>query len=717
MPQISYMFPQRKRFPRWETFLPPKQLGGYVPQESGVEPPFTPSSFGDLQIWFDASDETTLTTVVDGATTYVTQWESKGILDYPISAETTNRRPLYKTDAGDGTKSAVYFQNTGTTREILYSRGALNMETVNGFTMFWVGRYAGGSPLSGSVPINPVPITMWNSNYTSLSSGEGIQFGYRSITDRQPITSGSTTAYFNTYEVNYNQNENYLASSRYALQGFGYDYTQNVPTVQPLSQTMWEGNLFKSSTATSGYTSDFSTQGKNLNSFGMMGYKLSTSFIQNSTQNQPWEIFEVLVYNKQLTQSQFTQIKTYLTDKWNLTGSTDGKVVIDIDFSPGLQYTDTNYTDLIISGTTTQSLKWSGMWTNVGDRTILEANTDYRILCERAGVDPPKFNFGLFSGSGVLVTGATCFDAVTEEDAYVINLPAGNYTFTGNSQYDCPIPPTPSVTPSVTPTMTPTVTPQPTTTPTNTPTPSATGNPQVIISGGTVEDIGGYRIHTISGDTTVNVINGGQIELALIGGGASGGGGSVGAYGGGGGGGGFLYLSSLTVSNGSYSAIIGQGGASVGATALGNNGGDSSLFSQTAYGGGGGGRFQVTNCGGGTNGQNGANGGGGAWCATFAIPTNGGSAIYGSQGTNGTAGSGTGGTGGSSVLDSSFTSWAGTDYSKGGVGYGACGTPNPSGVNGTGNGGAGGRSSGCPAGQSTSGAGGSGVIKIRYQLF
>jgi hypothetical protein len=401
-------------------------------------PPFVPSSISDLQLWFDANDTDTLTTVVEGSNTYVTQWYSKGNLTYPISAETTNRRPLFVTNAGDGTQNAVYFQNTGTTREVLFNRGSQNMPTTSGFTMFWIGRYAGNPALSGVITNVPAPITMWNSAYTNISSAEGITFNLREITDRQPITSGSTTAYASTYEVNYRSNPNLLESSRYAFYGFSYDYTQNIPTVQPQSTTIWGGNLAKLTSQTSGYTSNFSTQGKNLNSFGMMGYKLATTYVQSSAQNQPWEMFEVLVYNRPLTTSEYSQVESYLENKWNPTVNTTGKAVINIDFSPGLQFTGTNFNDLAISASTLNQLQWAGMWEDSGDRTILSANTQYHILTERNGVNPAKYEFSLFDSSNNLITGATCFDATTLAGAIPINLSAGTYTLTGRTLYNCP---------------------------------------------------------------------------------------------------------------------------------------------------------------------------------------------------------------------------------------------------------------------------------------
>jgi len=280
------------------------------------------------------------------------------------------------------------------------------------------------------------------------------------------------------------------------------------------------------------------------------------------------------------------------------------------------------------------------------------------------------------------------------------------------------IPPTPSVTPS--PSITPSVSISPT--PTMTPTPSATPIPQVEISGGTVSDSGGFRTHTITSNTTIDVIQGGNIEIALIGGGGSGGsadGPTTNSYrSGGGGGGGFLYYSAFTATNGSYSAVIGAGGTSPAVYNAGNDGGNTTLFGETAYGGGGGGTYGGGSplCGSPRSGKNGANGGGNGTCS-FQTPTNTsgvGTAIYGTQGTNGistTAASTR--NGGSSTLPASFTSWATTNYSLGGFsGPATVGGPINTPTANTGNGGSGNTGNSATLGS----AGASGVILIRYAI-
>jgi hypothetical protein len=170
----------------------------------------------------------------------------------------------------------------------------------------------------------------------------------------------------------------------------------------------------------------------------MMGYKLATTYTQSSTQNQPWEIFEVLVYNKPISSSDFAQVETYLRNKWGISYSTTGKAVIDIDFTPGLQFSATGFNDLVISGGTSSTLQWAGTWTNVDDKTIISASTTYYIFTERgAGASSPAYDFELFDGLGNSITGATCFSATTIASAIPISLSAGTYTLTGRTRYDC----------------------------------------------------------------------------------------------------------------------------------------------------------------------------------------------------------------------------------------------------------------------------------------
>jgi hypothetical protein len=225
--------------------------------------------------------------------------------------------------------------------------------------------------------------------------------------------------------------------------------------------------------------------------------------------------------------------------------------------------------------------------------------------------------------------------------------------------------------------------------------------------------------------------------LALVVGGGGSGGGDLGISGGGGAGG-FVYTF-FNLNPGTYTVAVGAGGNQVTTAAPGNNGQTSSLAGIIAYGGGAGGGY-INN-----PGYSGASGGGGGSSNSGATITAG-SAIYGSQGnaggTGGTStraggGGGAGAPGQSSVLLSrggdggaglaSSISGVITYYAGGGGGSGFGGIGGTGGIGGgangntgdvngfaatpnTGGGGGGGKYQGGVRG----GAGGSGIVIIRY---
>ena len=128
---------------------------------------------------------------------------------------------------------------------------------------------------------------------------------------------------------------------------------------------------------------------------------------------------------------------------------------------------------------------------------------------------------------------------------------------------------------------------------------------------------------TESGSLTVT--GSGTIELLVVGGG--GGGGELGSVSdnqgikvaGGGGAGGLVHKATFSVSAGTYTVTVGAGGA------IGANGGNSSVFDITAYGGGYGAR-------GGSGDRKGGDGGsGGGGNSGWATVVNGGSAIHGDE--------------------------------------------------------------------------------------
>jgi hypothetical protein len=120
----------------------------------------------------------------------------------------------------------------------------------------------------------------------------------------------------------------------------------------------------------------------------------------------------------------------------------------------------------------------------------------------------------------------------------------------------------------------------------------------VSATGGTATTSGGYKIHAFTSSGTFTVISGGYMDILIV---AGGGGGGGGTNSGGGGAGGVLLARDLSIGDGSYNIVVGDGGTAP--YANGTNGNSSSFDTYSANGGGGGGEYR-------TNGLTGGNGGG-----------------------------------------------------------------------------------------------------------
>ena len=276
----------------------------------------------------------------------------------------------------------------------------------------------------------------------------------------------------------------------------------------------------------------------------------------------------------------------------------------------------------------------------------------------------------------------------------------------------------------------------------NTVTKSTTGLP----TGGTITTSGSYRIHSFTSGGTFVVPTGTtltNVEYLVVAGGGGGGGSQQGHQGGGGGAGGLRTSvvgatsgrgssaeARQTITAGSYTVTIGQGGGG----ASGDRGGDgsnSSFNGITAIGGGGGGNGQ-NNGTARSGGDGGCGGGSGSSDQSFpsrapgtagqgydgGLPTDQGSGRGGSGGGAGAQGTDppsggvpSGNTAGGAGLANSITGSSVT-YAKGGDCQGTGGSQ-PVGTDGLGEGGTGGYSgSGNPTGRD----GGNGIVIIRYIL-
>jgi hypothetical protein len=263
----------------------------------------------------------------------------------------------------------------------------------------------------------------------------------------------------------------------------------------------------------------------------------------------------------------------------------------------------------------------------------------------------------------------------------------------------------------------------------------------VEATGGTIVDteIGGvpYRIHlfTNTGNSTFTVTKSGEVEYLIVAGG-----GGAGADNAGGGGGGGVLTGSTLLSATSYSIVVGAGGNPSGTsnTNQQTNGINSSAFGLTAIGGGQGANGQggsrnpfVGGSGGGGDGEVGRSGAAGTPGQGFAGGNGGGGSGGGGGGAGGPGENGTsskGGNGGNGILlyidgtSRSYGSGGGAggnnatlggtagSYSGGGIGNGSSSGAGVSAAANTG----GGAGASCNTGN-TSGAGGSGIVVIRYR--
>ena len=197
----------------------------------------------------------------------------------------------------------------------------------------------------------------------------------------------------------------------------------------------------------------------------------------------------------------------------------------------------------------------------------------------------------------------------------------------------------------------------------------------VIATGGTTNDLDGYRIHTFLTSGSFVVSTGGTIEYLVVAGGGSGGGNSSTRVGGGGGAGGYR-TGTVSLAAGTYAITVGAGGMAKLVQDSGSDGGNSSIGSTIVSTGGGAGASVSINTP--VNGRVGGSGGGGTTGGVGAAGTTGQGNAGGGSGSSGSSSAGTGGgagaagtvrstaiTEGGAGLSSSITGTAQT-YSIGG---------------------------------------------------
>lgn len=251
----------------------------------------------------------------------------------------------------------------------------------------------------------------------------------------------------------------------------------------------------------------------------------------------------------------------------------------------------------------------------------------------------------------------------------------------------------------------------------------------VIATGGTITNVGGYRIHTFTSGGTFTVTQGGYVEYLVVAGGGGGGGPAESnyGYGGGGGGAGGYQYSTGSVTAQAYTITVGGGGSGGGVTTNGTAGSNSSALGTTSIGGGYGGYGGYASASNGGNGGSGGGAGGPATAKTGGTGTAGQGSTGGNTPTSSTSGS-SGGSGGGATGAGAVGAIASNIRTVGGAGAtsGISGSSATYAVGGDGGQYAGGGSGTAGAANTgdggdgangltgTSASGGSGIVIIRY---
>ena len=254
------------------------------------------------------------------------------------------------------------------------------------------------------------------------------------------------------------------------------------------------------------------------------------------------------------------------------------------------------------------------------------------------------------------------------------------------------------------------------------------------VTGGRLTSDDTYYYRTFRANGTLSVSNTTlTADILVVAGG--GGGGRSDRGGGGGGAGGLLYFTNQSLIPSNYSLTVGNGGPAATASNTTGTSGSNSVFGAltAAVGGGGGGRTGTTALTGGSGGGQGHQGTATNAAGTSGQGNSGGRGIYGGASLwyNGGGGGGAGGVGDNGTSTASGaggigTAYFGTTYAVGGKGGQQVGSSTANGVAGLGGGsatvngaintgGGGGGGTGSLAQNLAAGAGGSGIVIVRYE--
>ncbi len=300
-------------------WIPVLSIPMNVPQEGGAPQPFDPSQISGLQVWLDAADESTLNTYTSGSEVIVSGWTSKGAWTGTLSAETETRAPRYITNGGEGSNPAVYLY-TGATSAVnsglVYRDDTNTFPIESGVTMFIFSKVLQNRlDTQGWLGTFPFYMSQYTGSTSSgygqsrLGHGGGNQFNI----DNQ---TGATSGYQIIAEDRYTSVA-YRNITPYVLKGWAVDNPRTDPNgygYNIIGQQFYYG-------APTRLVSPFDEiKPRNINqvTIGITSYGTSTPNYFNSFTNGS-EIYEILVWDRKLTDQEYQQVQTYLLDKWDYT--------------------------------------------------------------------------------------------------------------------------------------------------------------------------------------------------------------------------------------------------------------------------------------------------------------------------------------------------------------------------------------------------------------
>ena len=284
---------------------------------STPEPSFDPMSIAGLQVWLDANDESTLNTYTSGSEVIVSGWTSKGNWTGTLSAETETRAPRFITNGGEGSSKAVYIYSGETSANnsgLIYRDPSNSFPVTSGITMFFFAKTNQDRTLEQgwgiSSNLNLGQFT-GSTNTTFGQSNIGISFSQNISISNQ---TGATTGYQQSLQNSFS-NFRYRNITPYYLTAWGTDAPMSDPN--GFGYNIIGQQYFTSfpQRIASPFTNILP---RDINQVLINATWGSSPFYSN-TFSSPQELYEILVYNRQLSESEYNQVRNYLLNKWDHT--------------------------------------------------------------------------------------------------------------------------------------------------------------------------------------------------------------------------------------------------------------------------------------------------------------------------------------------------------------------------------------------------------------